>query len=164
MKKPGKAKSSSRSKQPLSPAIAEVLSSVVTHEGSDDDHDQQGEQPFTTADGNGAKSARGGVTSGPPSTPAPVMVMDQDGVASFTSSILAALGGASGSPGSPSVLTGSNVGTGLVQPIGMTNLVQFEAGKSQASSLRRHLTQTAKMHFDELRVLYTAAAVKTTMM
>ena len=91
MKKPGKAKSSSRSKQPLSPAIAEVLSSVVTHEGSDDDHDQQGEQPFTTADGNGAKSARGGVTSGPPSTPAPVMVMDQDGVASFTSSILATL-------------------------------------------------------------------------
>ena len=139
MKKAKGAKQSSRSKQPMSPAIAEVLSNMVTQEESDDESDQQRKQPFASTDGNGATngSTGGGSTSGVPSTPAPVMVMDQDGVAAFTSNILAALG-ASGGSGSPSGFTGSNVGTGLVQPIGVTNLVQFEAGKSQASSLRRH--------------------------
>ena len=37
MSKTARAKSSSRSKQPLSPAIREVLSSVVAQDGSDDD-------------------------------------------------------------------------------------------------------------------------------
>ena len=77
----------------------------MAQDGSDDDDDQKREQPFTSADGNGAKSARGGVPSEPPSTPAPVYVMDPDGVASFTSSVVAALGGASGSHGAGIAIT-----------------------------------------------------------
>ena len=48
MKKARGAKQSLRSKQPMSPAIAEVLSNMVTQEESDDESDQQRKQPFAS--------------------------------------------------------------------------------------------------------------------
>ena len=81
MRKSGAGKKSASAKPPLSPALMKELSSVVDH--SDDDQEKSPDAGLSTG-----SSARGGLPNmASPGTP--IMVMGENQVAAFTSTILA---------------------------------------------------------------------------
>ena len=150
MKKGAKGKRSAAT--PMSPALADALRVV---DQTEENTEQR--QPSGSVVGSGISAGSGSASQSTSIPQTPIMVMDQSAVATFTASIIAAVSAQnaanSATFGSPS--SGSNLGTGMVPPStgetgSVSSLVQFEAGKSQASSLKWHLSQTSKMHFDEI--------------
>ena len=146
----------------MSPALADALRVV---DQTEENTEQQ--QPSGSVVGSGISAGSGSASQSTSIPQTPIMVMDQSAVATFTASIIAAVSAQnaanSATFGSPS--SGSNLGTGMVPPStgetgSVSSLVQFEAGKSQASSLKWHLSQTSKMHFDEIPSLNQAPYVR----
>ena len=135
-------------KPPLSPALRAAISNIAEQgDGSDD------EAKVPVGPGAGASKANGGGGSAGQVPTTPIMVMGESQLASFTASILTALEskfspvGAATSASTPSM---SSIAAGVVPVADALNMVQFEAGKSQASSLKWHLMQVAKIHYDEI--------------